>query len=285
MLAAATRLCATRAFAVLLTASIALLPAQVVATAFAAAIRYRIAAAPGSLPTPRTADEREGRLRDSVASGELRSPPAQETRLERVVAAVADLPELKPREILFSALLLLATLPLVAAGIYLALAALTPLALQWQRGGRLGAQECWALLGPRMGAVIGTTLLAAFLSLLGLVLCVLPGLLLLAGFVFAAPVTLLEGHRGVAALRRSLALAQAVLPKLLSVLAVFAVLRAFALGVAAAALPPEALLPRLLLADAICTLLFPLPVAALALLYDEARKREAQDMRRSAAPG
>lgn len=286
MLGAAARLCATRALAVVLTAAIALLPAQVLATAIAAAVQARLApATAAALPVPREPGEREGRLRDSVAAGDLQRPPSQETRLERAVAALADLTELQRGTLAALALAALATLPLVAAGIWLAAAALTPLCAGWRRNARVGAQESWERLGPRIGPVLSTTALAGALSLLGMGLCALPGLLLLAGFAFAAEVALLEDLRGVAALRRSLSLAQVVFPQLLSILAAFALLRLLALAVAAVALPREAVMSRLLLADLVCTVLFPLPAAALALLYDHARAVEAQYMRRSSAPG
>lgn len=286
MLGAAARLCATRALSVVLTAAIALLPAQVLATAVIAAVQARLApATSASLPVSREPAERGGRLRDSVEAGELQAPPSQETRLERALTAIADLPELRRGTLAAVGLAVLATLPLVAAGIWLAATALAPLCAQWRRKGRLSAPESWELLGPRIGPVLSTAALAAALSLLGMFLCALPGLLLLAGFAFAAPVALFEGVQGVAALRRSLNLAQAALPQLVSILAALALLRLLALAIAAVALPREAVMARLLLADCVCTLLFPLPAAALALLYDQARADEAQYMRRSSAPG
>lgn len=283
MLGEAARLCATRALAVLLTSSIALLPAQVLATAAVAAVQARLA--PTSLPASPGAGERQGRLRDSVEAGELQKPPSQETRLERALSAISDLPEFRRGTLAAVALAALATLPLVAAGVWLAAAALAPLCAQWRRKDPIGARESWEQLGSRIGPVLGTAALAAALSLLGMCFCALPGLLLLVGFAFSAPVALLEDRRGLAALRRSLSLAQAVLPQLLSILAVLAVLRVLALAVAAAALPREAVVARLLLADCVCTLLYPLPAAALALLYGHAKADEAQYMRRSSAPG
>jgi hypothetical protein len=99
----------------------------------------------------------------------------------------------------------------------------------------------------------------------------------------------LEGKSGVAALRRSLSLACAVLPRMLIVGAAFALLRGGAALLAAVLLPYAALVERLLLTDVLSTLLFPLPIVALALLYDEARAASspvpAQYIRRSSAPG
>jgi hypothetical protein len=297
MLWTAVRLFAKRGGALVVASSIALLPAQVLKTALVAAARYEMAAAPldDDARVKRDPGEREGRLRDSVDSGDLDTgpldtAPARESRLDRALDAISDLTQSHDlRWKLIAALLFFASLPLIAAGVSLALGAVAPLVLQAQRGSRIGAEQCWWIAGERIAPLFGTVALACALSLVGILLCVLPGLVLILGFAFAAPVAVLEGKSGVAALRRSLSLACAVLPRMLIVGAAFALLRGGAALLAAVLLPYAALVERLLLTDVLSTLLFPLPIVALALLYDEARAASspvpAQYIRRSSAPG
>jgi hypothetical protein len=292
MLRTAAQLFAKRGGALVVVASIALLPAQVLKTALVAAVRYRVAAAPldDIARVKRDPGERQGRLRDTVDSGDLDGAPAKEGRLDRAVEAISDLTESHGlRWKLIAAALFLATLPLVAAGVSLALGAVAPLVLHARRGERVCAEECWGIAGERIGPLFGTVALACALSVVGMFLCVLPGLVLMLGFAFAAPVVVLEGKSGVPALRRSLSLVAAVLPRILISAAAFALLRGGAALVAVYLLPYGALVERLLLTDVLSTLLFPLPIVALALLYEEALAASspgpAQYIRRSSAPG
>jgi hypothetical protein len=292
MLWTSMRLFAKRGGALVVAASIALLPAQVLKTALVAAVRYWMGSEPidDGEAVKRDPGERQGRLRDTVESGDLGQAPAHESRLDRAADALSDLTRSHSlRWRLIAAALFFATLPLIAAGVSLALGAVTPLVLQAQRGPRIGAQECWGIAGERIGPLLGTVALACTLSLVGTLVCVLPGLVLILGFAFAAPVAVLEGKSGVVALRRSVTLAAAVLPRLLIVAAAFALLRGGAALLAVYLLPYGALVERLILTDVLSTLLFPLPIVALALLYDDARaalaSAPAQYIRRSSAPG
>jgi len=63
-----------------------------------------------------------------------------------------------------------------------------------------------------------------------------------------------------------------VMPRLIGIALLFPLLRLAAVVAATLLLPHGALVPRLLLADAVSILLFPLPIAALALLFEEARR-------------
>ncbi|HXN84406.1 MAG TPA: hypothetical protein VN883_18130 [Myxococcales bacterium] len=292
MLRTAAQLFAKRGGALVVVASIALLPAQVLKTALVAAGRYRMAAAPldDIARVKRDPGERQGRLRDTMDSGDLDGAPTNEGRLDRAVEAISDLTESHGlRWKLIAAALFLATLPLVAAGVSLALGAVAPLVLQARHGERVCAEECWGIAGERIGPLFGTVALACALSVVGMFLCVLPGLVLMLGFAFAAPVVVLEGKSGVPALRRSLSLVAAVLPRILISAAAFALLRGGAALVAVYLLPYGALVERLLVTDVLSTLLFPLPIVGLALLYEEARAASApapaQYIRRSSAPG
>jgi hypothetical protein len=264
--------------AFLVASAIALMPAHVVKTGLLAALRYRAEVASNAGPVARQPAERQERLRDQVSANE--SPPARDPgkRTERALdairdLAIRDLPEASKLEtFLLDALLLAASLPLFAAGVYFALAALMPMIEACRAGTPCSAAQAWEIVGARFGALAMTCALAAVLILAGVLFFVLPGFALALGFVFALPAVLVEGQCGIGALSRALALAGRVMPRLIGVAILFPLFRlAAALG-AAAILPRAAMVPRLLLADAVSILLFPLPIAALALLFDEARR-------------
>jgi hypothetical protein len=276
--------------AFLVASTIALMPAHVVKTGLLAALRYRAVAADNKGPVARKPAEQQERLRDQVAANE--SPPAPDPgkRTEGPIEAVRELasrelPEASKLEtFLLDALLLAASLPLLAAGVYFALAALMPMIEACRAGAPLSAPQAWEIVGARFGALASTCALAAVLILAGVLCCVLPGVALALGFVFALPAVLVEGQCGIGALHRALSLSVRVMPRLIGVALLFPLVRLFAALGAAAILPRAAMVQRLLLADAVSILLFPLPIAALALLFDEARRPD-QYMRRISAPG
>src|ERR1700686_635589 len=280
--------------AFLVAAAIALLPPHVLKTAVVAAIRYAAALKSSAGPVARQPEERQNRLRDEVGTsgtsgttgtsatsrtgetdgtGGVSQSPSAGTRTERALSAIRDLPELPAREtVLLDGILICAVLPLLAFGVYLALSALTPMVAACREGTRCSASQAWELVGARFGALLGTAALAAILTLVGLLFLVLPGVALALGFPFPLPSVLVEGQTGIGALNRSLALAVRVMPRLIGIALLFPLLRLAAVGAATLLLPHGALVPRLLLADAVSILLFPLPIAALALLFEEARR-------------
>jgi hypothetical protein len=271
-------------FAFLVASAIALLPTHVLKTAVVAAIRYAAAPLSDSGPVARQPEERKNRLRDEVGTGGtgvtggtagtdgVSQSPAGGTRTERALHAIRDLPEVPTREtLLLDGILTCAVLPMLAFGVYLALSALTPMVAACRQGSRITASQAWELVGARFGALLTTAALAAVLTLAGLLFLVLPGIALALGFTFALPSVLVEGECGIGALSRSLALAVRVMPRLIGIALLFPLLRLGAVLAAALLLPRGALVPRLLLADAVSILLFPLPIAALALLFEEAR--------------
>jgi hypothetical protein len=280
--------------AFLVASAIALLPTHVLKTAVVAAIRYAAALKSSAGPVARQPEERQNRLRDEVGTsgtsgttgtsatsrtgetdgtGGVSQSPSAGTRTERALSAIRDLPELPAREtVLLDGILICAVLPLLAFGVYLALSALTPMVAACREGTRCSASQAWELVGARFGALLGTAALAAILTLVGLLFLVLPGVALALGFTFALPSVLVEGQSGIGALNRSLALAVRVMPRLIGIALLFPLLRLAAVVAATLLLPHGALVPRLLLADAVSILLFPLPIAALALLFEEARR-------------
>lgn len=260
--------------AFLVASAIALLPAHVLKTAVVAGVRYAAALPSNAGPVVRQPEERQGRFRDEVGTTTAASrPPSAAPRSEGIVEAIRDLPELPDRHTaILDAILICAVLPLLASGVYLALAALTPMIAARREGGRLSAAQAWDLVGARFGELVRTAALAAVLTLVGLLFLALPGVALAVGFAFALPAVLVEGQSGIGALSRSLALSVRVMPRLLGIAVLFPLFRIAAALAAGLLLPRAGLVPRLLLADAISVVLFPLPIAALAVLFDEARR-------------
>lgn len=74
-------------------------------------------------------------------------------------------------------------------------------------GQRLGLAELWRRVRPRLAALIGLALMAGVLSVLGLFLLVVPGVLLWSAWSLAIPALLLERLGPIRALRRSWRLA------------------------------------------------------------------------------
>jgi uncharacterized membrane protein len=66
-----------------------------------------------------------------------------------------------------------------------------------------GFGEVWPLVTPRLGALVGTSLLAALGVFLGIIALVIPGLILMTWWAVAAPVVVLENQSGTSALGRS----------------------------------------------------------------------------------
>jgi hypothetical protein len=167
---------------------------------------------------------------------------------------------------------------LLLAGLFLAHAAAVPLVLGFLDGTPAGPGHAWAVVGSRFGALVATGVLGAALAAFGAVFFIVPGLVLAAGFSLAAPLVILEGLSGRAALERSWSLLRGRWSK---ALLLWALIAGFSvLGSAAAALlPPGPWRPAV--STAIRVLLYPLPLAGLVLLYREA----SQYMRRTSAPG
>lgn len=63
--------------------------------------------------------------------------------------------------------------------------------------------EAWPRVSPRIGALVGTSLLAGLGILLGMILLIIPGLVLMTWWAVIAPVVMLEGRSGSSALSRS----------------------------------------------------------------------------------
>jgi len=153
---------------------------------------------------------------------------------------------------------------ILLAGLALAHAALVPLVLELESGARAGPAHAWAVVASRFRSLAWTGILGVFLVALGSVFCLIPGVVLMIGFSFAIPVTLLEGISGRAALERSWALMKGRWLPVTGMFALLVIFTALASGVAMAApVGPW----RIVISSAVRVVSYPLPLAGLILLY------------------
>jgi uncharacterized membrane protein len=99
--------------------------------------------------------------------------------------------------------------PLSMLGTFFGTAALIPLVQDRAQGGSLTAAQAWTEVGRRAAPLLYTSVLAIAIVLVGLFLLVLPGIVLGFLFAFAAPLVMLAGESGFAALKRSARLVMA----------------------------------------------------------------------------
>ena len=261
MFARALALYRTHFAALLLTSAIALVPANLL---MAGVVRFGLATMSSVQPSePPALDDLKTKLlsQDSHAA-----PPQPREFLQKVLP------------LLYAAVVVVA---LLIAGLTLAHAALVPLVLEAAGGRPCGPAQAWGAVGHRFAGLLRTWLLALALVALGTVFCVLPGIVLAAGFAFAAPVTMREGLAGRDALERSWALAKGQWPRVLamfSLIVLFTALGSLAAGVTASTGG------KLALSALVRLLTYPLPLVGLVLLYEVSTSAEARHPGNS-APG
>ena len=267
--------------ALVLTCAVALVPANLLA---AGTLVFGLA----SLGSGGVAEARTHTQQIQEKQQELREQPSSSAETQQTLtrqlgrdafegSAAPDLRHLLSR-VLPIAYAIVIIAGLLLAGLFLAHAAAVPLVLSLARREPASAAHAWAQVAARLGAVISTGLLAVALVALGSLFLIVPGLLLAVGFSLAAPIALLEGISGRAALERSWRMLQGHWRWALLLWAAIVAISLLA-SAAAALVPPGALRP--LAASAVRVILYPLPLAGLVLLYREA----SQYMRRTSAPG
>src|SRR5258708_29832334 len=97
---------------------------------------------------------------------------------------------------------LLITIPLIVLATYLAQAALTVVVADRARAGTIGWQQAWGVVLQNLGSLVLTTFLVVLGVAVGLVFCVLPGLLFSLLAPLAVPVVLLEKKNRVGPIQR-----------------------------------------------------------------------------------
>lgn len=263
--------------AFLLTCALALVPSDLL---MAGAVKFGLASMGATPPRDLPAPDQIRNLKDEKLSPQDRTLRARQpgnpatdrpTALEDMLGSVLPL--------VYAAVVIVS---LLVAGIAFAHAAMVPLVLALAAGQSCGPARAWAVVALRLRLLAWTWLLGLSLVALGSVFCLVPGLVLAAGFAFAVPATMRENLSGRAALERSWALVRLRWGRVLGVLILMAIFAAA--GTGAALLVPRG--PGRMFISALVRLLtFPFPLAALVLLYEDARAEETQYMRRSSAPG
>lgn len=169
---------------------------------------------------------------------------------------------------------LLLTIPLIALASYLAQAALTVVVADRARSGAMTWQQAWGVVMQNLGGLVITSILAAMGIAIGLLLCIVPGVVFSVFASLAVPVVLLEKKTGVAAIRRSIDLVKADWLRVVIVLVVFGVLSAVASWVGGLFIPSRFYFMHMLIGDLVSIAVLPIPIVGLVLLYqDIARAR------------
>lgn len=238
--------------ALVLTAGLALVPANFLA---AGAMRFATAAGRTASTEPPSGDQAidrspADRLQLRGSSTVKKNAPADLTVMFSVALAAA------------------LSLAVLFLGIALAHAALVPVVL----GKARGPADAWAVAGSRMGALIATGIPGALVIAAGLVLLVVPGLVAMINFGFAAPVVLAEGLQGKKALDRSCRLMRSRRLAVASMWLLVVLITAFSFA-ASQQMPPGAW--RLAAGTLLRIVAYPLPLLGLIILYRDARRAEA----------
>jgi len=167
---------------------------------------------------------------------------------------------------LVSALAFATAVPLVAGALTIAVA-------DRLEGGQAGWIESWMLLMRRLGGLLAAVVPAAGLIAIGLACWVIPGLAVAFCFAFVAPVAVIEGLGGAAALRRSVDLVGGDWLRVALLVGVFAALTWAARLLADLVVPDSAVFVTQLLGDLLTLAVIPLPLIAATLLYLDVRRR------------
>jgi hypothetical protein len=192
-------------------------------------------------------------------------PQGDAARLQQFGASKTD--AVRPGEALRAALPILYQtffgVLLLAAGAWLAFAALSTAVFTDD----FSTARAWASAFSRLGPLFWTILLSGAAIAVGSLCFLIPGAILAVGLAFSVPVVMEERLSGGAALHRSWQLVSCIWPRVLGLLLLLAVFSAAASGISMLT-PPGPL--RLLIATAIRTICWPLPLAGLALSYKAA---------------
>ena len=149
-------------------------------------------------------------------------------------------------------------------------------------GEDLTAGQSYARAVPRLLGLIGTQFLATVVIFLGMILCVVPGIIFALWFLVLAPVVILEGKAGPSAMGRSRELMRGNLDKgfvLALVVGILTFIIAYALGKLTSLVPwPHASI-AMFVQTVLQAVLLPIQTAPWILLYYDLRiRKEAFDL-------
>jgi hypothetical protein len=139
--------------------------------------------------------------------------------------------------------------------------------------GQADWREHWKPIWRRLGRLLSALVPASLMYLVGSVFLLLPGLTISLFFSFVAPVVLVEGLGGQAALRRSFELVRADWLRVLPVLVMFVALNGLTHALAGVIVPGDSIFLVTFVGNLISLLLMPIPIILSVLLYLDARRR------------
>jgi hypothetical protein len=162
---------------------------------------------------------------------------------------------------------------LYGVAISLTTGALTIAAADRVLGGSADWRQVWSLLAKRLGLLLSALVPAGVVFAIGMLLLVIPGLIAALLFALVAPVVLIEGLRGTAALKRSVELVRSDWLRVALVILVFGLLTGLARLLAYIIIRGSAVFALALFSDLFTLVLLPVPVLGLALLYFDIRRK------------
>jgi hypothetical protein len=139
-------------------------------------------------------------------------------------------------------------------------------------GGPISWRDAWLGVGRQLPLLLSAVVPGAALLSSGFALGMVPGFVLAFFFIFVAPVVLLEGLGGLAALRRSARLVRADWLRTAIMLLAFGLTRAIAHGIASIFVRSGAWFAGELLGDLLLLLALPVPLIGSVLLYLDLRR-------------
>jgi len=164
---------------------------------------------------------------------------------------------------------LLLTIPFMILAVYLAQAALTVLVADRARAGTMGWQEAWQVVLANLGSLVVTSLMVMIGVAVGLVFCILPGLVFSLFAALTIPVLLLEKKSGTTAIRRSVELVKADWVRVVVVLVIFGIVQAITAWVGGLVVPSRFYFLHMLVGDLVSIAVLPIPIIGLVLLYQD----------------
>jgi hypothetical protein len=164
---------------------------------------------------------------------------------------------------------LLLTIPFMILAVYLAQAALTVVVADRARAGTMGWQGAWRVVLANLGSLVVTSLMVMIGVAVGLVFCILPGLVFSLFAALTIPVLLLEKKSGTAAIRRSVDMVKADWVRVIIVLVLFGILQAITAWVGGLLVPSRFYFLHMLVGDLVSIAVLPIPIIGLVLLYQD----------------
>jgi hypothetical protein len=162
--------------------------------------------------------------------------------------------------------------PVLALAHVLTQGALIAAAADAVAGGEAGLVTAWRTSLDRLATLFGVTLLVTTGTMLGLLLCVLPGIAFGLGCLFVTPAVVLEGRDAMSAVQRSLAAFRADWGRTVVVALAVGVLALGAGMVGGLLVPPGHLFIGAIASDVVALVVMPFPVLALVLLFEDIQR-------------